>query len=71
MRNYTIFAQNHIGMNTRRYKPYTLDRVARLVIAIFLIIATALLVHRLSSVLLPFLIAWLLAYLLYPVMQFF
>lgn len=58
-------------MNTRRYKPYTLDRVARLVIAIFLIIATALLVHRLSSVLLPFLIAWLLAYLLYPVMQFF
>lgn len=58
-------------MNTRRYKPYTLDRVARLVIAIFLMIATALLVHRLSSVLLPFLIAWLLAYLLYPVMQFF
>jgi predicted PurR-regulated permease PerM len=58
-------------MNTRTTKPYTLDRVVRLIIAASLAVATGLLVNRLSEVLLPFLLAWLIAYLLYPIMGFF
>ena len=58
-------------MNTRRSRPYTLDRVVRIIIAIILITGASLLVNRLSQVLLPFLIAWLLAYLLFPLMRFF
>ena len=40
---------------------YTFDRVVRLVIALAVIVGLALLVNRLSGVLLPFLIGWLLA----------
>jgi len=52
-------------------KPYTLDRVVRLVIALAVAIVLGLLVKRLSAVLLPFVIAWLLAYLIYPLVKFF
>jgi Predicted permease len=58
-----------MSINSR--KPFTLDRVVRIIIGLVILIATGLLVHRLSSVLLPFLIAWLLAYLMYPVLSFF
>jgi predicted PurR-regulated permease PerM len=58
-------------MSPRNPKPYTLDRVVRIVIAILIIVVAGLLVHRLSDVLLPFLIAWLLAYLMYPLMSFY
>jgi predicted PurR-regulated permease PerM len=58
-------------MSTRSQKPFTLDRVVRIIIGILIIAAAGLLVNRLSEVLLPFLIAWLLAYLLYPLMRFF
>ena len=49
---------------------YTFDRVVRLVIALAVIIGLALLVNRLSGVLLPFLIGWLLAYLIHPLVKF-
>ena len=49
---------------------YTFDRVVRLIIALAVIIGLALLVNRLSGVLLPFLIGWLLAYLIYPLVKF-
>ncbi|MBO5729404.1 MAG: AI-2E family transporter [Paludibacteraceae bacterium] len=49
---------------------YTFDRVVRLVIALAVIVGLALLVNRLSGVLLPFLIGWLLAYLIHPLVKF-
>lgn len=55
-------------MNTR---PYTFDRVVRMLIGLTVLVLLFLLMKRLSSVLLPFLIAWLLAYLLQPIVHFF
>lgn len=52
-------------------KPYTFDRVVRLIIGTGILVLLFLLVQRLSDVLLPFLIAWLLAYLLHPLVSFF
>jgi predicted PurR-regulated permease PerM len=52
-------------------RPYTFDRVVRLVIGLIVITLVFLLLKRLSNVLLPFLIAWLLAYLLHPIVNFF
>lgn len=49
---------------------YTFDRTVRLVIAIAVIIGLVLLFRRLSSVLLPFLVGWLIAYLLHPIVSF-
>ena len=49
---------------------YTFDKVVRLIIALAVIVGLALLVNRLSSVLLPFLIGWLLAYLIHPMVKF-
>lgn len=56
-------------MNTT--KPYTFDRVVRLIIGLTVLILIFLVVKRLSDVLLPFFIALLLAYLLDPVVSFF
>jgi len=58
-------------MSPRNTKPFTLDRVVRIIIGILLLVAAGMLVNRLSDVLLPFLIAWLLAYLMYPLLCFF
>lgn len=58
-------------MNTTTRKPFTLDRIVRLIIGVLLLVVAGWLVHRLSHVLLPFLLAWLLAYLMYPLMHFF
>ncbi len=52
-------------------KPFTFDRVVRLLIGLTVIILVFLLLKRLSNVLLPFLIAWLIAYLLHPAVNFF
>ena len=52
-------------------KPYTFDRVVRILIGLTILIVIFLLIKRLSGVLLPFLVAWLLAYLLQPVVRFF
>ena len=53
-----------------REKTITLDRLVRWVGAGLLILSILLLVNYLSSVLLPFFIAWFFAYLLYPMVKF-
>ena len=57
-------------MNTNP-KPFTLDRVVRMLIGLFVVVLLFLLINKLRGVLLPFLIAWLLAYLLQPFVGFF
>lgn len=52
-------------------RPYTFDRVVRIVIGLSVFVGIFLLVQKLSHVLLPFVIGWLLAYLLNPVVNFF
>lgn len=52
-------------------KPFTFDRVVRLVISLVLIAFGIYMVYILSGALLPFLIAWLIAYLLNPFVRFF
>lgn len=52
-------------------KPFTLDRVVRLIISTILIVFGIYVVYVLRSVLLPFLIAWLIAYILNPLVRFF
>lgn len=50
--------------------PITFDSFIRGVLITLLFIGIGLLVNRLSGVLLPFFIAWLLAYLMYPLVRF-
>lgn len=50
-------------------RPFTLDRVVRLVIGVVFVLGALWLIRRLSSVLMPFLVAWLGAYLLEPLVQ--
>jgi predicted PurR-regulated permease PerM len=52
-------------------KPYTFDRVVRILIGLSILVLIYLLIIRLSNVLLPFLVAWLLSYLLQPFVAFF
>ena len=56
-------------MNVTR--PYTFDRVVRILIGLTVIVLLFLLTKRLSAVLFPFLLAWLLAYMLHPIVSFF
>ena len=51
-------------------KKITFDSFIRSVTLILIIVGIGLLINRLSSVLLPFFIAWLLAYMLYPLVRF-
>jgi len=51
-------------------KLYTFDRVVRMIIAVLTLIAAVWLTGKLSSVLLPFLVAWLIAYILEPFVQY-
>jgi predicted PurR-regulated permease PerM len=51
--------------------PYTFDKVVRLLIGLTIIVLIFLLFRRLSAVLTPFFIGWLLAYLLHPITNFF
>ncbi len=51
-------------------RPYTFDRVVRLLITVGAIGACVWLVGVLKSVLLPFLVAWLIAYILEPFVQY-
>lgn len=48
----------------------TLDRLVRGIIAILLIVGVGLSIYYLSSVLIPFFVAWVVAYLLYPMVRF-
>jgi len=52
-------------------KKYTLDTVVRGLLAAAIVVGVVMLLNRLSSVLLPFFVAWLLAYLLFPLVRFF
>ncbi len=52
-------------------KKITFDRFIRIVITISGIILALALLNRLSSVLLPFFIAWIIAYMIYPLVKFF
>ena len=51
-------------------KTITFDRFVRGMLITFLVGAILFVTNYLSSVLLPFFIAWLLAYLLYPIVKF-
>ena len=51
-------------------KTITFDRFVRGMLVTLLIAAILFVMNYLSSVLLPFFIAWLLAYLLYPIVKF-
>ena len=52
-------------------KEITFDRFIRTVFGIAIAIGILMLINRLSGVLLPFFIAWLVAYLIYPLVKFF
>ncbi len=58
-------------MNSSYEKPFTFDRVVRIVIGLLVAIGLYLLVNKLSAVLLPFLVAWLLAYMIHPIVGLF
>lgn len=51
--------------------PYTFDKVVRLLIGITILVLIFLLFRRLSAVLTPFFVGWLLAYMLHPIVCFF
>ena len=51
-------------------RPYTFDRVVRLMLSALGVIGAIWLIDILSSVLLPFVVAWLIAYLLEPLVQY-
>lgn len=51
-------------------KEITFDRVVRWVIAALIAVGLVLLINRLSKVLLPFFIAWIMAYMIYPFVCF-
>lgn len=57
-------------MSTIQPRPYTFDRVVRLIITTACIIFALWLINTLRGVLLPFLVAWLIAYMLEPFVQY-
>ncbi len=57
-------------MNASFHKPFTFDRVIRLIIGTVITLAIIYALHYFKQVLLPFFIAWLLAYLFYPMVKF-
>lgn len=58
-------------MNSLFERPFTFDRVTRIVFSIVIIGALLYLITILRAALLPFLIAWLLAYMMQPFVKFF
>lgn len=52
-------------------RPFTLDRVVRLLITLASVALSFYIVYRLKEALLPFFIAWLVAYMLNPIVRFF
>ncbi len=53
------------------HTPYTFDRVVRIVLTVLSIIGTFYMLNLLKGALLPFVVAWLIAYLLNPLVVFF
>jgi len=58
-------------MNPIFDKPYTFDRVVRIVFSIAIIAGIIYILSVLKNALLPFLVAWLFAYILQPIVKFF
>lgn len=58
-------------MNLIDDKPFTFDRVIRIVLSFLLILVIYFFVNSVSAALIPFCIAWLLAYILNPIVEFF
>jgi predicted PurR-regulated permease PerM len=54
----------------RSERPYTFDRVVRILISIAILVGLYLLVKSISGALLPFVVGWLLAYLVNPAVEF-
>ena len=52
-------------------KKITFDSFIRSVMAVIIVVGIVMLLNRLSSVLLPFFLAWLISYLLFPLVKFF
>ena len=52
-------------------KKITFDSFVRGFLAVIVVVAIIMLLNRLSAVLLPFFLAWLIAYLLFPLVKFF
>ncbi|MDY5768069.1 MAG: hypothetical protein SPK03_06805, partial [Alloprevotella sp.] len=50
--------------------PITFDRFIRGAIGLAIVAGTGALIYHLSEVLLPFFVAWVVAYLLYPIVRF-
>jgi predicted PurR-regulated permease PerM len=58
-------------MSAHVSRPFTFDRVVRLIIGLIILVSLYFLVDYLSSVLLPFLLGWLIAYMMNPMVNFF
>ena len=76
---YTIFLST-LTLNSKLFrifasvmeqKKITFDSFIRSVIAVIIVVGIVMLLNRLSSVLLPFFLAWLISYLLFPLVKFF
>ncbi|MCC8089750.1 MAG: AI-2E family transporter [Rikenellaceae bacterium] len=52
-------------------KPFTFDRVVRIVITVAILVAIFFFINKISGALLPFLVAWLIAYMINPLVEFF
>ena len=53
-----------------KYQEVTLGRFLRIILVLIVVAISYFVLNSLSSVLLPFAVAWLLAYLLYPMVRF-
>ena len=69
MNNWFYFSF-YFGIMNIYDKPFTFDRVIRIVITLFIILGLLYFVHVVRAALLPFVVAWLIAYLLNPLVQF-
>ena len=58
-------------MNSLFDKPFTFDRVVRIVFGFLIFFGIVYLITLLKNALLPFLIAWLFAYMVQPIVKFF
>jgi len=52
-------------------RPFTFDRVIRILITVAILIGLYFFINRISGALLPFLVAWLIAYMINPLVEFF
>lgn len=69
--HFISYSKIQIYMNIHHSKPYTFDRVVRMVLSVAFLFAVYFLLNRLSGALIPFFVALLLAYLINPMVDFF